>query len=837
MILLFVESPNKTKKIEHILGPGHKVLASVGHIMDLDPKGMSIEIENNFNPIYIINKDKTTVVKNLKSAAKKATQILIATDEDREGEMIAWCIADVLKLKNAKRITFNSITQKDITNAIKNPRQIDNNMVNAQKTRRLLDRLVGYEISPILLRNFGQSNLSAGRVQSVVARLIVDRENEIKKFMSDPLKSYFKFYGTFLSDNKPFVASLYDLEGTNNDGFYKGTHSRIEDPDNARKFLTNCMGSKFKVMHVFDKKKTQGPSPPFTTSTLQQEANRKLGYSGKRTMTSAQRLYEAGYITYMRTDSVNLSEEAIENIKKYVIDTYGNNYYRKVEYKSKTKNTQEAHEAIRPTDVFTTEIEVDGRIGNDEIKLYNLIWKRTVASQMKPAEYNVTSIQISISKESDKFFMTTLENLTFNGFLAVYNIANIESEDNDNELDNENNSNKNIKVPSIGIELDVDNIVGDQDYVRPPGRYNQASLIDKLDPKNLNIGRPATYVSIIEKIIEREYVKVADLPGINVDSSKFTWKSPELVINEDTSKIILGKEKNKYIPTHLGIIVTYYLIKNFPKIMDYKFTAQMEEKLDDIASGDLVWYEVLKEFYNEFHPMVMTIKINKPEIQEKYTKLLGIDPLSGFEIYATLGKYGPIYKMMSKPGKPKIAPIKEPVTLETATLEGGVKAFEYPKVLGKYDKTQILLQTGKFGYYLIHGKKKYTIGDRNEITLNEAIEIIQGKQKGLLTFESGTKIYSIKDGPYGKYVKIYDNKTKKGFNLSLPKDEDVNGLTLDRINEIISAKFKNKIPVKKEPPSVVKKEQPSNKSTVSDKKIIKKKIIKKVPKKNIIVTE
>lgn len=861
MTLLLVESPKKIKTIEGILGNGYKVLASVGHIMDLNPNYTSYEMDDNFNPTYSVTANRIDIVKQIKIAAKNATNILIATDEDREGEMIGWNIAQVLGLKNPKRITFISVTKKAITDAIKNPRQIDTNLLNAQKSRRILDMMIGFKLSPLLIRNFGQSNLSAGRVQSVVARLIIDKENEITKFMSEASKSFFKFKGTFLSENKPFTASLYDMEGKNADGFFKGSQSKIDNEENARKVLTNCMGSKFKVAYVFDKKKTQGPSPPFTTSTLQQEANRKIGFSGKRTMSAAQNLYAAGYITYMRTDSISLSEEALENIQKYVTETYGINYYRKMEYKTKTKNTQEAHEAIRPTDVYTTEVESEGRIGYDEQKLYSLIWKRSVASQMKLAEYNVTSIQISIQNEPKYFFMTLLENLTFAGFLAVYNIKNTDNEDKEDNMDNVNDnidnvddtdnmesSNKNIKVPKVGVELTVKKINSNQDYIRPPGRYNQASLMDKLDPKNLNIGRPATYVSIIETIVEKNYVQVADLPGSEVDSLNLTWNAPDKEIIENINKLVLGKEKSKYVPTHLGIMVTYYLIKNFPKIMDYQFTAQMEEKLDDIACGNLIWNIVLKEFYDEIHPQVMNINFNKPEIEAKYTKLLGVDPATGFELYATMAKFGPVYKLMTKPGKPRMAPIKEPLTLETATFEGGLKAFEYPKELGKYNKKKIQLQTGQFGFYLIYDTQKISVNDKNNITFDEAVEVIKGRQqKDLGTFTAGTKVFTILDGKFGKYIKIIDSKTKKDFCVSLPKNEDVSKLTIERINEIISLKFnKNKIENTQEQKSTVTSTLKLKSNSIIDTtkkpaikkpkvKVVNKKIIKKVANKNISV--
>lgn len=831
MILVVVESPGKIKKLEHILGAGYKVIASVGHIMDLDPKKMSIEIENNFNPIYIINADKTSVVKNLKEYAKISDDVLIASDEDREGETIAWCVAHVLGIKKPKRITFNSITKTELMKAVKSPRQIDNNMVNAQKARRILDRIVGYELSPLLDKHMGQKCLSAGRVQSVVARLIVDRENEIKKFFSGELESYFKFKGNFLSVDKSFNANLYDLEGVNNDGVFKGNTSKIENETGARKFIEKCMKSVFKVAHIFSKKRTQGPSPPFTTSTLQQEGSRKFGFSSKRTMTAAQHLYEAGYITYMRTDSVNLSEEALQNIKKYVIERYGDNYYRRLEYKSKSKNTQEAHEACRPTDVYTESVENNnGKIGNDEIRLYSLIWKRTVASQMKPAEYNVTSIQISISEDKEHFFMTNIENLIFPGFLAVYNIENIEGEEDDEEGEN-----KNIQVPKIGEELKTNNIIGIQEYARPPGRYNEASLIDKLDPKNLNIGRPATYASIISKILEREYVKVVDIPGVEKDSLTLTWNGTDNEIIEEAEKVILGKEKNKFTPTHLGTLVTNFLLHYFPKIMDYKFTSGMEDKLDDIANGDLVWNEVLKEFYDEFHPLVMNNWAKKAEVEDKYTKLLGCDPKTGNEIYATMAKFGPVVKQIPKIGKPKYAPIKEPLLLESVTFNDAIKLFEFPKLLGKYEKNKVLLNKGEYGFYITMGSFKFSV-DKENITLNEVIELIKSKQKkALAQFESDSKIFLVLEGPYGKYINVSDNKTKKKYNISLPKDEDVKNLTLVKIQSIISSFYKikdNKSNKENKDVTIQQNKEKSNDEVLSEKKNVNhKKLIKKAAKK------
>lgn len=791
-IVLVVESPNKIKKIEHILGNGYKVIASVGHIMDLDPNKMSVELDNDFKPIYIVNADKKTVVANIKKISNTATELLLATDEDREGEMIAWSVANVLKLdiKKAKRITFNAITKSEITNAIKNPRIINTNLVDAQKARRILDRIVGYELSPLLSKHLGSGNLSAGRVQSVVARLIVDRENEIKKFLEGDMKSFFKFKGEFTSNKKLFNANAYDLDKKSKNNEYKGEQSKITGEDKSKKFMETCSTSTFKVEHVFDKKKTRGPSPPFTTSTLQQDANRKCGFSVKKTMMVAQKLYEAGYITYMRTDSVNLSDEAMKEIKKYIIDTYGEEYYRYVQYKSKSKNTQEAHEAIRPTEIITTDISDDENMGTDEVRLYSLIWKRAVASQMKPAEFNVTSIQISISKDKEHFFQTSIENMTFAGFLTVYNVAEEEEEE---EKDDENNTNKDVPIPKVGDILPLESLLGSQEYLKPPGRYNEASLVDKLDPKNLNIGRPATYSSIIDKIKTRKYVEIADHPGINVNSLTLSWTKESKKITEKKEKITICKEKNKFKPTHLGTLVNNFLVMHFPKLMDYKFTSLMEDKLDDVANGDLLWNNVLKEFYDEFHTLVVNLLKKTPEIKTKDMKLLGVDPKTKMEIFATTALYGPVVKMMGDNGKYIYAPIKEPFTLETVTLEHALDLFQYPKEIGLHEKKKILLNRGKFGLYLTHGKNKCALPeDKTTVTLEEAIKLLQTKgaaKSALAEFESEVKFYHVLEGPYGKYIKVTDKKTGKTFNANFPATEDIEDLTIEKVMEIINQKF------------------------------------------------
>lgn len=836
-ILVIVESPGKIKKIQSILGSGYLVVASVGHIIDLDRKSMSVKIDEDFEPIYTTIEGKNKVINDLKKFSKGSSDVLLAADEDREGEMIAWSVAHVLKLKEPKRIVFNSITKAELLKAVKKPGQINQDMVDAQKARRILDRIVGYELSPLLRQHIGPGSLSAGRVQSVVVKLIIDKEDEITAFYESGPSSYFKFKGSFMSkDKKPFTASLHDLTSQDKDKVLKGGVSKIESADESRELLKKFMKSTFKIHNVFDKKSLRNPGAPFTTSTLQQEASRKLGFAVKRTMTAAQHLYEEGHITYMRTDSVNLSGEAIANIKKYVIQHYGENYHKLKVFKG-TKGAQEAHEAVRPTDVFVTHPQKSQKVGDDEIRLYNLIWKRTVASQMQPAEFNITSIQITISKDQNHFFMTSIENLVFPGFLAVYNIANIA----DDEDEKEEDVNKGIKIPAVGESLTVASIVGTEDYVRPPSRFNEASLVDKLDPKNLNIGRPSTYASIISKIMDRGYVKMEDLPGQEKDSLTLTWESGTK-IDEMTNKVVVGKENKKFIPTTLGRVVNEFLVKNFPTIMDYKFTAGMEEKLDKIAEGKVGFVAVLDSFYKEFHPRVVKMKTEKSTVEDKYTRVLGTHPENGAKIVATIAKYGPVVKMYTSETKPEIAPIKLPLTLEKITLQDAVKLFEYPKYLGKDGNTKIYLKRGKFGFYIQAGPKKASV-QNEDITLEEAIQVFESKKKATLAeFNSEGKRYAVFDGPYGKYIRVSDlkKKTAKDFNVSLPKDVEVEELTLEKVKELVNEYFtKRKTRFKKKPASggansPDKKTKSKGKSSATKKKMpIKKGVAKAAKKKKI----
>lgn len=810
-ILVIVESPGKIKKLQSILGDKYIVMASVGHLIDLNPKKLSIDIENDFEPTYQIISDpknkisKKNVVADLRKAAKNASDVLLAADQDREGEMIAWSIATVLNLdiKKAKRIVFKSITKEEILNAVKNPTKIDMNLVDAQKARRILDRIIGFEISPILWKNIGSGSLSAGRVQSVVTRLLIDRENEIKEFLQDTNlnNGYFDFKGEFDNitncDLIEFKKSKYEK-------------AKISGESNAKSLLKNLIKYNYKVDNIIEKDSFRQPSPPFTTSTLVQEAARKLGFTIKRTNYAAQKLYEAGYITYMRTDSVNLSKEASDNIKKFIDKKYGsesNKYYRYMNYSSsKNGNTQEAHEACRPTDVNVENINSNE---SDEIKLYNLIWKRTIASQMQPAKIKLTDLVIKVDNVNNKDnsnygFVSQFNNLVFDGFLSIYGM--ISENIQEDEQEDINLNLKKINIPKIGTKIILTNLISEQKYNKPPSRYNEASLINKLDPKNLNIGRPATYGPIINTIIERKYVNVGDIEGIEKDSVIICWDNKTNKIKEKLNKMKLGKESNKLIPTSLGVVVTDFLIKNFNDIVDYKYTALMEVLLDEIAEGKKEWVKVLDTFYKKFHPIVENLLKAKTTIISDSKKLLGIHPETKEEIYISFAKYGDVLIMNGV-----YAPIKAPLTKDSITIQDAVKIFEYPKKLGKYEKKTVLLNKGKYGLYITigTGKCKETISlsntnlEEKNITLEKVLDLIKERKKNVLKEITHNNItYNLLEGPYGKYFSINDLNKKKKTNISAStlSDKQIEDLNKDNIENIIK-EIKSKS-FKKLPPKV-----------------------------------
>jgi DNA topoisomerase-1 len=798
--LVIVESAGKISKISQILGKDYIVKASMGHIRDLDPKKMSINFENHFEPIYVTT--KPDVVKKLKEAIKKVDMVYLASDPDREGSAIAKSLYEILKPKNYRRIRFNAITHDAIMDAIKNAGEIEEELVNAQKARRVLDRLYGYLISPILQKQIG-GVLSAGRVQSVTTKLIVDKEREIQQFLKkNSESSYFKVKGLFSNLNAVLYEASNEQSCTSNTP-YTGDKAKIpivEDPIPNIKvivFLKRCLKSNFRIRSITSKVVTRSPSAPFETSTLQQEASRKFGMSVDLTMKIAQKLYEGGYITYMRTDSVEISQEGHREIKKIIEKKYGSEYYQKNIYKSKVANAQEAHEAIRPThpDLISLEGEVDDY---NQIKLYRLIWQRTIASQMKPAKIKVITIQISISKFLDEkihplyYFQSNIESIIFPGFMKVY----VESQD---EQEDENGKNKDFigKVPSINDEVVMEEIEARQEYLKPPPRYSEASLVKKL--KELGIGRPSTYVSTIKTILQRDYVKIGDIPGINKEITIYTIKSKNqkhiMTIFEENTTTLIGKDTKKIIPTSLGITVNDFLVTNFPEMMDYHFTAKMEEELDAISRGEKIWYHVVKHFYNKLKPIVDKLSKMK-NISKTSERLLGKDNDDN-EIYASITKYGPVVKKKIN-SKYVYAKIKDPHTLETISLEDAKRLLEYPKLLGKYNKKDIFLKRGDYGFYLTYNSDNYSLpeGIGQNIKLEDAIDIIKKKRSNQLAEfvikdkTGGTFRATVVIGQYGPYVQI--KRKHKKTNYPIPKDIDPNKITEEKILEIIYKPKKQK---------------------------------------------
>jgi len=887
MTLVIVESNGKVDKIQKILGNNYTVMACFGHIIDLGKHDMSINFSNNFEPIYEVIGGKEDTIRKITKAYNKSDDILLATDMDREGEMIAWSLERELGLKNPKRIMFTEITKKGLTDAVKKPRKIDYNIVDAQKLRRVLDRIIGYRISPLLWKSINGGGLSAGRVQSVVVRLIIEKEDEITKFFNSDTDTFFKTAGEFVDKTKRiFKSQLYttnkkyqekddekliksdsnnDSEsdsddesnsssGSEDDELKNGKLAKIKKVDDAKNVMKYIMKSTFKISAIGEKDSIRKPSAPFTTSTLQQEASRKYGFTSKRTMNAAQHLYEAGHITYMRTDSVNLSDEALKTIGEFIVSKYGKEYHKKMNYSSKAKNTQEAHEAVRPTEPKTAGISEDDKtkIGKDEIKLYSLIWRRAIASQMSPAKFNIMSIQIDISKLDDYYFLTQIEKNIFLGFLAVYNLTNTENDEDDNETNNDDKVDTNVTIPKVGTVLNPKSVISTQDFKRPPVRYNEATLVGKLDPKNLNIGRPSTYATIIEKIQKANYVIKEDNAGKTKESLIMKWDGESSKIKETTTKVVLGKDKNKFVPTSLGILVNDFLMENFPDIMDYKFTATMETHLDDVAEGKLKWNKVLDKFYKTFQPLIDNLDktIKKKDMIDKHEKELGIHPETGMKIVATIAKFGPIVKM-AKEGENKwdIAPIKKPLTLEKVTLEDAVKLFEFPKTLGKYEKKTVTLNRGKFGYYLKIGSDKdapkvalsINEEDIDDFDIDDAITSIEEKnKKNLWSDKDAKQTYVVLEGQYGKYISVKLLKGKaKAKNYKLPDGIDLDKLTLEKVREIMSNSYsKSSSNAKNQKINSKKVNNTDDDNTdKKPKKVANKKPSPKASKKKIIVVE
>ena len=742
--LVIVESPAKAKTIEKFLGEDFKVMSSYGHIRDLKKKELSIDIDS-LTPDYEIPSEKEKVVKELRSNAKSAEKVWLASDEDREGEAISWPLCEVLGLdeKKTNRIVFHEITKPAILEAIKNPRHLNMNLVNAQQARRVLDRLVGFKLSPVLWRKVKPS-LSAGRVQSVAVRLIVEREREIKSFKSE---DFYRVYGTFAITNDDGSQSEVKAEVPTR---FK-THEEVTD------FLRRCEKATFTIESISKKPLHRSPAPPFTTSTLQQEAARKLGFTVSQTMMVAQHLYENGRITYMRTDSVNLSSLCLQASKDEIIKTWGKEYSKTRQYHTQSKGAQEAHEAIRPTDMSKPTIEGSMQ----EKRLYELIWKRTAASQMADAEIEKTTVNISVSGCQEQF-VTGGEVIKFDGFIKVYH----ESTDDEEQRDDE--SMRLLPPLEEGMPLTRREVAAVQRFTQSPMRYNEASLVHKLE--ELGIGRPSTYAPTISTIQQREYVHKGDKKGEERTYTVDTLKGKQ--ISQSTRTEIVGSDKGKLLPTDIGIVVNDFLMQYFPGIMDYNFTAKVEQKFDEIAEGGELWTDMMKDFYKDFEPEVeKTMNIRaEHKVGERE---LGKDPKTGKPVFVKIGRFGPVVQIGSADDaeKPLFAQLPAEMSLENITLEEAMELFKLPRQLGKYENLPVTIGAGRFGPYVLHNKKYVSLPkgcDPMAVTLEEAVKLIEGKrkeevQRHLKKFEEDPKL-EVLNGRYGPYI-AYDGK-----NYRLPKN-------------------------------------------------------------------
>jgi DNA topoisomerase-1 len=753
--LVIVESPAKAKTIEKFLGKDFRVVSSFGHIRDLAKKNLGIDINNGFIPDYEIPKEKTKIVSELKKAALESQSIWIASDEDREGEAIAWHLIKVLNLEpgNTRRIVFHEITRDAISKAIKNPRTVDMNLVNAQQARRILDRLVGFEISPVLWKKV-QPALSAGRVQSVAVRLVVEREREIISFRTE---SAFRVNAVFITKNGNGENAILKAEAS----------KKFPAEEEAQQFLNLCSDAEFRINSISVKPGTRSPAPPFTTSTLQQEAYRKLGFSVSQTMTIAQRLYEGGKITYMRTDSTNLSRLALAKSREAIISEFGSRYSKTRQFKTRSKGAQEAHEAIRPA--YPDKSSITG--SQQEKMLYELIWKRTIASQMADAQVERTTIAIDMSN-SAVGFTATGEVIVFDGFLKVYSES----------VDTENNDEERYVIPPVknGMLLQYDTITASEKYTIPPPRYTEASLVKKLE--ELGIGRPSTYAPTISTIQNRGYVLREDRPG-----EKRTVRSVVLTagrITSSTKTEMAGKEKSKLFPKDMGMIVNDFLVENFRNIIDYNFTAGIEEQFDEIAAGSLKWTGMLEKFYSSFHKSVE----DTLEKKDKMTgvRILGKHPETGETVSVKMGRYGPVVQIgdSNNGDKPKFASLLKDQLIETITLEEALKLFRLPRSLGEYEGDELIVSIGKFGPYIRFNKEFYSLkkgkDDPYSITKERALEIIMEKKendKRKVINDFGD--IRILNGKYGPYISSNKN------NYRIPKGTDPAKLTKEDCEKII----------------------------------------------------
>ncbi len=754
--LVIVESPAKAKTIERFLGKDFMVRSSMGHVMDLSKKDLGVVIDDGFRPDYEISPDKKKIVADLKKISKEAEVVWLATDEDREGEAISWHLVNALALKDEKikRIVFHEITKSAIKNAIDNPRGIDMNQVNAQQARRVLDRLVGFKLSPLLWKKVKPA-LSAGRVQSVAVRLIVEREEEIMKFKA---VSSYRITAEFSFKDKGKRQKLF-----------AELPVRFKSKEEAIAFLTKCMGADFVISDVETKPAKKSPSPPFTTSTLQQEAGRKLGFSVASTMRVAQQLYEAGLITYMRTDSVTLSKMAMAMAKEEITKLYGTEYVKTRQFTTKSKGAQEAHEAIRPT--YLNNLSINGN--NAQKKLYELIWKRTIASQMSDAllEKTIVSIGVSTVKEN---FIARGEVIKFDGFLKVY----IES------TEDENNKESKDLLPSVtvGELLDLRQMIAEQRFTQAPRRFTEATLVKKME--ELGIGRPSTYAPTISTIQKREYIEKGDKKGNARDYSYITLENNELTEALKTEKA--GFEKNKLFPTDLGTVVNNFLVRYFNNIIEYNFTASVEKEFDEIASGKKVWNEMIGEFYKPFHDQVNDVEQKTKKFSGE--KLLGQDPGTDKNVFVKIGRFGPVVQIgdTESDEKPKFAGLKKGQSLETITLEEALELFNFPRSIGSFEGHELTVAIGRYGPYVKHDNKFFSLGKNDDpaaILQDRAIEIInekrlQDKQKVIMSFDEKDPVLVLR-GRYGPYISY------KKKNYRIPKSQNPETLTLEDCMKII----------------------------------------------------
>ena len=754
--LVIVESPTKAKTIEGFLGKEYTVKASQGHVRDLNKNTLSVNIDKSFEPEYEIPDDKKALVAELRKLSKAADTVWLASDEDREGESISWHLYEVLDLKkkDTKRIVFHEITKTAITNAIENPRDINMGLVNAQQARRVLDRLVGYELSPLLWKKVKPA-LSAGRVQSVAVRLIVEREEEIKSFtQSSTFRITAQF--SFIKDGQEYNL-LAELP------------HRFDTEKETRKFLESCVNASYKVDGIEKKPTVRYPAPPFTTSTLQQEAARKLGFSVANTMRIAQQLYESGKITYMRTDSVNLSSLALGMAKKEIEQNYGIEYVKTRQYHTKSKGAQEAHEAIRPT--YLNQHTIKGTA--DERRLYELIWKRTIASQMADAQMERTNVNISVST-NDKQFVATGEAILFDGFLKVYRESYDDAPSEDTAA---------ILPPiEIGTTLDMEKIEAQQRYTRPPFRYNEASLVKKME--ELGIGRPSTYAPTISTIQKREYVTKGDIKGTSMEFQILTLKNNK--ITEKKGKETFGAEKGKLIPTDIGVLVNKFLLQYFENIIDYNFTANVEKEFDQIEEGQREWNAMIKDFYNGFHKQIVSTTEHSGKFSGE--KLLGTDPATGKNVYVKVGRFGPVAQIgdTESEEKPRFAGLKKDMSIENVTLEEVLKLFDFPRILGEFEGKEIVVAVGRFGPYIRHDNKFYSLAKTDNPALVEydrAVDIINEKRQKDLdniirSFDQDPDL-QVLNGRFGPYIAY------KKSNYKIPKGTEPSSLTYEQSMAIV----------------------------------------------------